>query len=104
MTLEERVDSLEKVIPNIMSGITEIKTILQERKEQDSFKDDNVEKQISAINKKLDNVLKETPKIDDHEKRITKIEDNQSWLWKTVAGSIITIIGGAIVFVVKIMN
>ena len=104
MTLEERVDALEKVIPNIMSGITEIKTILQERKEQDSFKDDNVEKQISVINKKLDTILKETPKIYDHEKRITKIEDNQSWLWKTVAGSIITIIGGAIVFVVKIMN
>lgn len=104
MTLEQRVDALEKVISNIMSGITEIKTILQERKEQDNFKDDNVEKQIADINKKLDTILKETPKIDDHEKRITKIEDNQSWLWKTVIGSIITIIGSAIVFVIKIMK
>ena len=104
MTLEQRVDKLEKIIPEIMSGITEIKAILQERKEQDTFKDNNVEKQISDINKKLDTILLETPKIADHERRITKIEDNQSWLWKTVVGSIITVIGGAIVFVIKIMK
>lgn len=104
MTLEQRVDKLEKIIPEIMSGITEIKAILQERKEQDTFKDNNVEKQISDINKKLDTILLETPKIADHERRITKIEDNQSWLWKTVAGSIITVIGGAIVFAIKIMK
>ena len=104
MTLEQRVDKLEKTIPEIMSGITEIKAILNERKEQDTFKDNNVEKQISDINKKLDTILLEIPKIADHERRITKIEDTQGWLWKTFLGSIITIVVTALIYVIKIMK
>ena len=104
MTLEQRIDKFEKTIPEIMSGITEIKAILKERKEQENFKDNNVEKQITDINKKLDTILIETPKIADHERRITKIEDTQGWLWKTLFGSIIILVVEAIVYVIKIMK
>ena len=37
-----------------------------------------------------------------NEKRIDRIEDNTKWLWRTIAGSIITIIIGVIVAFIKI--
>ena len=83
--LDERVEKLEskvnEAIPEIQSGIKEIKTILQERPIQEELKNNLLGKDIS-----------------NHETRIKKIEDNQSWLWKTVGASII-----AIVFVIKTM-
>ena len=104
MTIEERVDKLEEIIPEIKLGIAEIKTILQERQNQEALKDSNMEKEIADINKKLDGVLEETPKIQEHEKRIGNMEDNQKWIWRTVLSFIITAVGGAIVFVLKNMQ
>ena len=97
MDINERVDQLdnrmskieEKIntsIPEIQSGIREIKILLQERPIQEQLKNDILGKDILSL-----------------ESRVKKIEDNQSWLWKTVAGAIITVVIGAIVFVVKMM-
>ena len=97
MDIHERVDQLdnrmskieEKIntsIPEIQSGIREIKILLQERPIQEQLKNDILEKDILSL-----------------ESRVKKIEDNQSWLWKTVAGAIITVVVGAIVFTVKMM-
>lgn len=97
MDINERVDQLdnrmskieEKIntsIPEIQSGIREIKVLLQERPIQEQLKNDILEKDILTI-----------------ENRVKKIEDNQSWLWKTVAGAIITVVVGTIVFTVKMM-
>jgi hypothetical protein len=97
MDINERVDQLdnrmskieEKIntsIPEIQSGIREIKVLLQERPIQEQLKNDILEKDILTL-----------------ENRVKKIEDNQSWLWKTVAGAIITVVVGAIVFTVKMM-
>lgn len=57
-------------------------------------------KLLMEIDKKVDGIL---IKLSDNEtvnqltikpinERIKKIEDNQKWLWRTIAGSIITII------------
>lgn len=97
MDINERVDQLdnrmskieEKIntsIPEIQSGIREIKVLLQERPIQEQLKNNILEKDILTL-----------------ENRVKKIEDNQSWLWKTVAGAIITVVVGAIVFTVKMM-
>lgn len=97
MDINERVDQLdnrmskieEKIntsIPEIQSGIREIKILLQERPIQEQLKNDILGKDILSL-----------------ESRVKKIEDNQSWLWKTVAASVITVVVGAIVFAVKMM-
>lgn len=97
MDINERVDQLdnrmskieEKIntsIPEIQSGIREIKILLQERPIQEQLKNDILGKDILSL-----------------ESRVKKIEDNQSWLWKTVVGAIITVVVGAIVFTVKMM-
>ena len=97
MDINERVDQLdnrmskieEKIntsIPEIQSGIREIKVLLQERPIQEQLKNNILEKDILTL-----------------ENRVKKIEDNQSWLWKTVAASVITVVVGAIVFAVKMM-
>lgn len=97
MDINERVDQLdnrmskieEKIntsIPEIQSGIREIKILLQERPIQEQLKNDILGKDILTL-----------------ENRVKKIEDNQSWLWKTVAGAIITVVVGTIVFTVKMM-
>ena len=83
MTTEERVSKLEEVIPEIKTGIAEIKIILKERQTQETLINDNIKKDIAEINQKLDGVLKETLKIAEHEKRISNIEDTQKWLWRT---------------------
>lgn len=92
MTTEERVSKLEQAIPEIKTGIAEIKIILKERQTQETLVNDNIKKDIEEIKQKLDGVLKETPKIAEHEKRISNMEDNQKWLWRTAGAVIITTI------------
>ena len=92
MTTEERVSKLEEVIPEIKTGIAEIKIILRERQTQETLINDNIKKDIAEINQKLDGVLKETPKIAEHEKRLSNMEDNQKWLWRTVGSALIVTI------------
>ncbi len=89
--LEERQEQLEafvnKSISSIQVGIVEIKTILQERNEKENLKNNLLEKDIKA-----------------QEQRIKKLEDNQQWIWRTVGASIISVIVGAIVFVINNMK
>lgn len=89
--LEEKQNELHlfvnKSIGSIQVGIAEIKTILQERLEKENLKNDLLAKDIQS-----------------QDARIKKLEDNQQWIWRTLAASVITIIVGAIVFVIKTMN
>jgi len=34
-------------------------------------------------------IIKDEQITEDHEKRISKIEDNNKWLWRTVAGALL---------------
>lgn len=83
---EELKGFVDKNIAEINVGIAEIKVMLKERLEKDNLKNSLLAKDI-----------------EEHEKRIKKLEENSSWLWKTVAGSIITMIIGVITFVLKSM-
>ena len=66
---------------------------------------------LQAIDKKIDVIdakMVTAKEIDDLkltplEKRVNILEDSQRWLRRTVIGGIITVVIGAIVFVVKIM-
>lgn len=68
-------------------------------------------KLLQAIDKKIDVINEKiitSDKIDDLkitplQKRVEILEESQKWLRRTIIGSIITIIVGAIVFVVKQM-
>ena len=66
---------------------------------------------LQAIDKKIDIIdakIVTADKIDDLkltplQKRVDTLEEGQKWLRRSVASSIITIIVGAIVFVIKMM-
>lgn len=67
---------------------------------------------LNQIDKKVDGIL---IKLEDNNTindltlkplnaRVTKIEENQGWLWKTTGAAIITIVIKAIVDVIKILK
>ena len=85
--IKEDHENLKDSVNIIKIGIAEIKIMLKERLEQENLKNDLLSKDIK-----------------NHEQRIKKIEDNTQWLWRTLVSSILTIVIGAIVFVVKMMN
>lgn len=85
--IKEDHENLKDSVNTIQIGIAEIKIMLKERLEQENLKNDLLSKDIK-----------------NHEQRIKKIEDNTQWLWRTLVSSILTIVVGAIVFVVKMMN
>lgn len=85
--IKEDHENLKDSVNIIQIGIAEIKIMLKERLEQESLKNDLLSKDIK-----------------NHEQRIKKIEDNTQWLWRTLVSSILTIVVGTIVFVVKMMN
>lgn len=64
----------------------------------------SIDKKIDVINEKIVT----TDKVDDLkfkplEKRVDTLEESQKWLRRTIVGAIITIVIGAIVYVVKMM-
>lgn len=85
--IKEDHENLKDSVNIIQIGIAEIKIMLKERLEQENLKNDLLSKDIK-----------------NHEQRIKKIEDNTQWLWRTLGSSILTIVVGTIVFVVKMMN
>lgn len=85
--IKEDHENLKDSVNIIRIGIAEIKIMLKERLEQENLKNDLLSKDIK-----------------NHEQRIKKIEDNTQWLWRTLVSSILTIVIGVIVFVVKMMN
>lgn len=92
--IEERVEKLEekfnKAIPEIQTGINEIKVMLQERPIQETLRNTILENEIKALKEKHNSELETL------DKRVKKTEDNLSWIWKTIAGVIITAIVGLI--------
>lgn len=73
--LKEKVDKLEQTMENS-------EKILQV-----------IERKIDVISEKiLNSDQKEELKLQPINTRLNKVEDNQSWLWKTVIGSIIAIV------------
>lgn len=63
-----------------------------------------IDKKIDVINEKIVTADKiDNLKLTPLEKRVDTLEENQKWLRRTIVGSIITIIVGAIVFVIKMM-
>ena len=73
--LKEKVDKLEKTMENSENLLREI------------------DKKVDVISEKiLNSDQKEELKLQPINTRLTKLEDNQSWLWKTVIGSIIAIV------------
>ncbi|MBQ9298745.1 MAG: hemolysin XhlA family protein [Clostridia bacterium] len=108
MDINERVDRIEmkienlenkfnEAIPEIQSGIREIKVMLQERPIQENLKNNIIEKEIETLATKYDQ------KISSAEERIKKIEDSQVWLRRCVIGALIGLVIEVIVFVVKMM-
>lgn len=85
--IKEDHENLKDSVNIIQIGIAEIKIMLKEKLEQENLKNDLLSKDIK-----------------NHEQRIKKIEDNTQWLWRTLVSSILTIVIGVIVFVVKMMN
>lgn len=41
------------------------------------------------VDKDHEEIIKEKETSKDYERRITKLEDNNKWLWRTVAGALI---------------
>ena len=70
----------------VLERLTAIETTL---KQQD----------YKAISERLNKVENTSS---SNEKRLDRIEDNTKWLWRTIAGSLVTITIGAIVAIIKI--
>ena len=73
---------------DVLTRLTAIETLL---KEQD----------YKAINERLNNTEN---KADNNEKRLDKIENNTSWLWKTVVASVIGLLLELIVGVIAFLK
>lgn len=84
------------------------------KEEVQEIKHDMVESQklLQAIDKKIDIIdskIVTADKIEDLklnplEKRVTKLEENQTWLRRTIIGTVLTVIAEVIVFVIQIMK
>lgn len=79
--------SVNQKISEIHLGITEIKIMLQERADKEDLKNEILAKDIKM-----------------HENRLKKIEENETWLWRTIVGTIISTAAAAIIFTIKIMK
>lgn len=99
--IETKIENLEKKfndsIPEIQSGIREIKVMLQERPIQENLKNNIIEKEIQVLESKYEQ------KINSLQERIKKTEDNQVWLRRTVIAGLIGLVIEVIIFVVKMM-
>lgn len=75
-------NSLKAEVQEIKEEVSEYKTLLTQ-----------IDKKIDVIAEKISNGEKiDELKLQPLEKRVTKLEENHSWLSKTVAGTIIGIV------------
>ena len=85
---------------------------LKEKVEKIEKQTENSSKLLTDIDKKVDGILiklGDNEKIDDLtlkplKERVAKLEDNQKWIWRTVAGTLITLIFSAIANLVKLIH
>lgn len=62
-----------------------------------------IDKKIDVIDAKIDTSDKiDELKLTPLEKRVDTLEESKKWLWRTIGASIITVVIGAIVFVLSI--
>ena len=81
----------------------EVKAIKEEMAESSRLLQ-AIDKKIDVINEKIISSDKiDNLKIAPLEKRVTDLEESQKWLRRTLIGEVLTIIAGAIVFVIKMM-
>lgn len=76
----------------VLERLTAIETTLKQL--------DYKEMQVK-VNKTENEIIDMENRIRSNEKRLDKIEDNNKWLWRTVMGSIITIVIGVITTLIK---
>lgn len=89
----EEFNNLKEEVNDIKKELTESAKILSQ-----------IDKKIDVINEKIVTADKiEDLKFNPLENRVKKIEDNQTWLWRTLAGTIIGIIIKIIFDVSKIL-
>ena len=80
-------NGLKQEVQELKEEVSEYKTLLMK-----------IDKKIDVIGEKIANGEKiDELKLQPLEKRVTKLEENQSWLWKLCASIIITGIIGAII-------
>ena len=76
----------------VLERLTAIETTLK----QQDYK--AINEKISSLDKQIVEVENKT---NNNKARLDKIEDNEKWLWRTIIASIITVVIGAIVTVIK---
>lgn len=84
------------------------------KKDVEKIKDDMIEnaKTLQSIDKKVDIIKERLTSTDEIselklkpiEKRVDELEDGQKWLRRTVIGTLITVVIGIIVEVVKVIK
>jgi hypothetical protein len=80
--------------PNFQREVLERLIVLETLIKQQDYKTLN-----QKVETQHDELLKDEQMIKNHEERLSKIEDNNKWLWRLVIGSLIT---GAMAILFKI--
>jgi predicted nucleic acid-binding Zn-ribbon protein len=90
---KKEFDNLKEEVKEIKQEMVENQKLLQ-----------NIDKKLDVINSKVTtSETIEDLKIAPLKKRVENLEQNQDWIRKAVISSIISIVVGAVVFVVKMM-
>lgn len=85
--IREEFEVLKNEVKEIKEEINEYKGLLQQ-----------IDKKIDVITERVSNGAKmDELKLQPLSKRVEKLEENQSWLWKLCASIIITGIIGAVI-------
>lgn len=90
---KKEFDNLKEEVKEIKQEMVENQKLLQ-----------SIDKKIDVINSKVTtSETIEDLKISPLKKRVEILEQNQDWIRKAVISSIISIIVGAVIFVIKMM-
>jgi hypothetical protein len=87
-------DSLKEEVNEIKKDLDESQKLLTQ-----------IDKKIDIINEKVLTSDKiEELKLIPLEKRVDKLEDSQTWLRRTLIAEVITVVAGAIMYVIQVMK
>lgn len=97
----EEFDALKKEVKEIKDGMTQNAKLLQDIDK----KVDIIAEKISSANEIEELKIKPiNENIDKLEKKIEKVEGNQTWLWRTIATTIIGIVIKVIFDISKLIS
>lgn len=71
--------------PNFQREVLDRLIVLETLIKQQDYKSLN-----QKVEMQHDDILKDEEKLKNHEDRLTKIEDNNKWLWRLVIGALLT--------------